>query len=296
MPKRTLNKALTVVIIGPGRLGTALAIALSQRGYHIQALIGRRTSSLKKAAALLDVPVQLLAAKDTDKFAVSDLVIIATPDDAMPAVVNGLLLREATGTVLHTSGALSSDVLSPLAAQGWAVGSIHPLISVSDPVVGTRLFKGAFWCIEGGRQALRISSRLVRDLEGHSFSIDSAAKPLYHAAAVMTSGSVVALFDVAIDMLVKCGLKRSEARRVLLPLLESTITNLTIKVPAKAMTGTFARGDLATVERHLDALSQKELADARSLYCLLGQRALALAADNGLDREVVKRIRAKLER
>lgn len=296
MSKRTLNKALTVVIIGPGRLGTALAIGLSQSGYHIQTLIGRRTSGLKKAAALLDAPVLLLAAKDTDKFAVSDLVIVATPDDAIPSVVSGLLRRKVAGTVLHTSGALSSDVLSPLAAQGWAVGSIHPLVSVSDPVVGSRSFKGAFWCVEGERRALQISRRLVRDLEGHSFSIKSAAKPLYHAAAVMTSGHVVALFDVAIDMLVKCGLKHGEARRVLLPLLESTITNLTIKVPTKAMTGTFARGDQATVERHLDALSQKELADARSLYRLLGQRALVLAADNGLNREVVKRIRTKLER
>ncbi|HJX89878.1 MAG TPA: Rossmann-like and DUF2520 domain-containing protein [Pyrinomonadaceae bacterium] len=296
MPKRTLSKATTVVIIGPGRLGTALATGLSQRGYHIQTLIGRRASSLKKAAAVLDVPVQLLAAKDTDKFTVTDLVIVATPDDEIPTVVNGLLRHKAASTVLHTSGALSSVVLSPLAAQGWAVGSIHPLVSVSDPVVGARSFKGAFWCVEGGRQALRISRRLVRDLGGHSFSIKSAAKPLYHAAAVMTSGNIVALFDVAIDMLVKCGLKRSEARRVLLPLLESTITNLTIKVPAKAMTGTFARGDLATVERHLDALSQKDFADARSLYRLLGQRALALAADNGLDRDVVRRIRARLER
>ena len=68
MPKRTLNKPPTVVIIGPGRLGTALAIGLSHSGYHIQTLIGRRTSSLKKAAALLDVPIQLMAAKDIDKF------------------------------------------------------------------------------------------------------------------------------------------------------------------------------------------------------------------------------------
>src|SRR5580765_7216697 len=167
MSKRTLNKALTVVIIGPGRLGTALAIGLSQSGYHIQTLIGRRTSSLKKAAALLDAPVLLLAAKDTDKFAVSDLVIVATPDDAIPSVVSGLLRRKVAGTVLHTSGALSSDVLSPLAAQGWAVGSIHPLVSVSDPVVGSRSFKGAFWCVEGERRAIQISRRLVRDLEGH---------------------------------------------------------------------------------------------------------------------------------
>jgi predicted short-subunit dehydrogenase-like oxidoreductase (DUF2520 family) len=296
MTKRIPSRVQTIAIIGAGRLGTALALGLSERGYQIQTLIGRRVSNLKRAAALLDVPVQLLAVKDTDKFGVTDLVIVATPDDAITAVVNRLSRLKAASTVLHTSGALSSEVLSRLAAQGWAVGSIHPLLSVSDPVVGARSFKGAFWCVEGGRQAVGISRRLVRDLEGYSFSIKSTAKPLYHAAAVMTSGNVVALFDVAIEMLTKCGLKRSEARRVLLPLLESTVTNLTIKVPSKAMTGTFARGDLATVERHLNALSPKDLTDTRTLYRLLGERALTLAADNGLDREVVRRIRARLAR
>ena len=296
MPKRITRKKPRVTIIGPGRLGTALAIALSKEGYQLDALIGRRASKLKKSAAFLDVPVQSLVTKDVHRLGTTDLVIVATPDDQIQNAVNLLSGKVRAGTtVLHTSGALSSKVLSPLSAQGCHVGSIHPLLSVSDPVAGAETFKGTYWCVEGDRRAVGTSKKLVNDLAGYSFTIRSPAKPLYHAAAVMASGNVVALIDVAIDMLTHCGLHRTEARRVVLPLLTSTVANLKTNVPAKAMTGTFARGDLETVEQHLRALSDAGLDDTRALYQLLGQKALKLSEANGLDRDLARRISTKLE-
>jgi predicted short-subunit dehydrogenase-like oxidoreductase (DUF2520 family) len=296
-PSPTVKPSLT--IIGPGRLGTALAIALSGRGYSIQTLVGRHLSKLKRSAALLDVPVRLLVVKEIDKLAHSNLTIISTPDDQISFVVRKLsrrvIDRQLPPAVLHTSGALSSEVLSPLANRGWRTGSIHPLVSVSDPVSGANSFKGAYWCIEGDPKATQVGRLLVRDLGGRSFSIRSTAKPLYHAAAVMTSGNLVALFDIAIDMLNQCGLKRTEAQRVLLPLVESTLSNLSAVGPAKALTGTFARGDVSTVERHLAALTGPELKEARTLYQTLGRKALRLAEANGLDRRLSRVIATKLK-
>jgi predicted short-subunit dehydrogenase-like oxidoreductase (DUF2520 family) len=146
---------------------------------------------------------------------------------------------------------------------------------------------------EGDRQAVQQAQSIVSDLGGHTFSIKAAAKPLYHAAAVMTSGNLVALFDTAIDMLRHCGLERKEAQKILTPLLQSTLDNLRNSVPAKALTGTFLRGDVATVERHLKAMTGDEMHDARELYRLLGRKALSLAQANGLDRSVSRRM-AKL--
>jgi len=131
----------------------------------------------------------------------------------------------------------------------------------------------------------------VRDLEGQSFTIRSEDKPLYHAAAVMTSGNVTAVFDVALEMLVECGLSRKTARRVLLPLLASAVRNLETKDPAQALTGTFSRGDLETVKRHLEALDHRGLRDALDLYRLLGQRSLRLAEEQGLDRDLAREVR-----
>jgi predicted short-subunit dehydrogenase-like oxidoreductase (DUF2520 family) len=125
-------------------------------------------------------------------------------------------------------------------------------------------------------RAVRVAKTLVRDLDGQSFSIRSAEKALYHAAAVMASGNVTALFDVALEMLVASGLTRKTARRILQPLLASTVDNLEKNDPAQALTGTFARGDVETVKRHLAALKQHNLPAALELYCRLGTRSVKL--------------------
>ncbi len=298
MPNVTKGRKPEVSIVGAGRLGTALAIALAGQGYSIRYLVARHRERALKAAVLLDAPVKVLVAKQLPELPAPDLLIISTPDDQI-ARVAGVLATLKTKTprkpiVLHTSGALSSKVLTPLRARGWSIGSIHPLISVSDPEAGARSLRGVFWCIEGDRGALRAAKTMVRDLGGHSFLLGSNEKPLYHAAAVMASGNVVALFDVALEMLAQCGVTPKQAQRILAPLLESTIRNLAVTDPTRALTGTFARGDLDTVEQHLEALKGDRLEDARELYRLLGRRALSLSASNGLDPQIVKRIKKAL--
>ena len=298
----TANKAKPhVSIIGTGRLGTALAIALAHEGYSIAALVARHRQSAQRAARLLghslDEPSPAMAAKEladrpAPELLRSRLLLIATPDDQIGYVAKTLakLPLEAGGaaTVLHTSGALSSTVLAPLRDKGWSTGSLHPLVSVSEPKAGAQLLCGAFWCVEGDRRAVRLGRTIVRDLDGKSFSISAEKKPLYHAAAVMVSGNVTALFDVALEMLGDCGLTRSQAQKALRPLLASAVTNLEKLDPSRALTGTFARGDVETVKRHLEVL--KNNPPVLAIYRLLGLRSLELSGPR-LDPAVVKRIK-----
>jgi predicted short-subunit dehydrogenase-like oxidoreductase (DUF2520 family) len=183
---------------------------------------------------------------------------------------------------------LSASILSPLRKKGWSAGSLHPLVSVSEPKAGAQLLRSAFWSVEGDQRAVRLGKAIVRDLDGKSFSISSENKPLYHAAAVMASGNVTALFDVAIEMLAECGLTRRQAQSALLPLLASAVRNLEKMNPAQALTGTFARGDVETVKRHLALLKNNKA--ALEMYRLLGLRSLDLAGSR-LDPAVVKRIK-----
>ena len=273
MPDRKRKQKPEVSIVGAGRLGTALAVALSRRGYSIRSLVARRRQKARRAAGLLDADVQVLAAKQLRALEPADLFLITVPDDQIASVAAELSRLELgrKTTALHTSGALSAEVLTPLREKGWHTGSVHPLISVSD---GDAALSGGFWSVEGDATALRLARTIVKDLGGKSFSIRSEDKPLYHAAAVMTSGNVVALFDVALEMLVQCGLTRKTAHTILLPLLTSTVQSLATKDPSAALTGTFSRGDIETVKRHLAALRKGELADALELYRLLGRRSL----------------------
>lgn len=295
MPNAKRKQKPEVSIIGTGRLGTALAAALARKGYPIRSLVGRRAQSARRAASLLGHPldsaVQVLGAKQVRSLRSADVFLITTPDDQIAGVAEELSrLAFSNAVALHTSGALSAEALAPLREKGWHTGSIHPLVSVSDTAAGAVNFSGTFWSVEGDKAALRSAKSIVRDLEGKSFSIRSEDKPLYHAAAVMVSGNVVALFDVALEMLAECGLTRTTARRVLLPLIESTVHNLESKDPVQALTGTFARGDLETVKRHLAALKRNELAEALELYRLLGKRSLKLTKKHPQITQILKSV------
>lgn len=299
MPTKRSTKTTKpgVSIIGAGRLGTALGLALRAAGYPIISLVARRLSKAKSSASLIGGGSLALSAARIAELPPSDILLIATPDDVLDGVARALSRIgsfHTGGVALHTSGALSSSVLAPLAAIGFHCGSLHPLVSVSRPELGAENLRGAFFCIEGDRQARRVARRLVHHLQGHSFSIEVDKKALYHASAVMTAGHVVALFDLATEMLGQAGLELTPARRVLLPLLKSAIGNLDGATPERALTGTFSRGDQATVLEHLKALDATNLTTAQAVYRLLGLRSVELARRRGMKTELVEILKETL--
>ena len=242
-----------------------------------------------------------MAASQLNNLPDSNVILITTPDDVIGAVAEQLgRLSKASGPasmvrargriVLHASGALSSEVLAPLREAGFAVGSMHPLVSISDRTSGADTFRNAFFCLEGDRVAVSTARSLVRKLGAQSFALSSNNKPLYHAAAVLASGHMVALFDIASEMLIECGLSQRRARAILIPLLRSTVANLSTRSPARALTGTFARGEAATASRHLAAMSSHHLDDARAAYLLLGKRSLRLAEESGMNLKALSEI------
>lgn len=332
------DEETTVVIVGAGRLGSALALALDAAGgYRITALVSRRRARALRAARLLRPGALALAADELEKIPASDLLIIATPDDqiaptaarlaaalgsdaALRSVVAlGPAAAAAPGSsespaitsrparpskttrgarvpvALHASGALSSEALAPLRARGFRLGSLHPLVSVSDAASAARGFGGAYFCVEGEPSAARAARRIVRALGGHAFSVRAEDKALYHAAAVLAAGHAVALFDLATRTLAACGLTTREARRVLLPLARSNLANLAAATTnARALTGPFARADVETVRRHLAAFAARDLEAARALYSLLGLASLGLAAEAGADASALAEIERAL--
>ena len=288
------GRRTTVAIVGAGRLGSALALALDSCGYQVLALVSRSRARARRAARSLKHARPLpLSADELDRLPDTDLLIIATPDDQIEAVaarVSGTPggdrpdARRRPRVALHASGALSSRALAPLRARGFAVGSLHPLVSVSDPKTALESLRGAFYCVEGDAAATRLARRIVRALGGRSFSIDARDKALYHASAVLAAGHAVALFDLATQSLVACGLTRERARAVLLPLARSAVANLAAsRTNAAALTGPFARADAETVRRNLSAFDARGLRGVKAVYELLGLASLDLAEEAGGD-------------
>ena len=274
----------SVSIIGVGRVGGALAIALSSAGYQIVNLFTRNPSNAQNVVDRLSVEPTISTAQDFNKIA-EDIVFITTQDQYITEIAQGISKTklENKSIVFHTSGSLSSEVLDSLREKGLKVGSIHPLVSISDSFFGVERLKNAYFCVEGDKEAVVLAHKLVADLGGHSFSVETKYKMLYHASAVTASGHLVALFETAIKMLSSVGLKSEEAKRILLPLVESTVDNLKTQANAESLTGPFARADIKTLESHIEVLKGNTLPDYLSLYLQLGKESIKLARQQGAD-------------
>ena len=266
-----------IAIIGIGRLGGALAMALSNNDLEVSQLISRNSVNAEKIARLIKPSPEILNFDELNKIN-SEKVFITAPDPQIQRTAEKLAenLRNKP-FVFHCSGALSSEILESLKNIGCQTASLHPLISISDSVLGAKRFEDAFFCIEGDTEACEVAENIVARLKGKSFSVPTEFKALYHASAVMASGHLTALFSVAVESLSACGLDREHARMVLYPLLKSTVENLSAQTPAQALTGTFARADVETLKRHLETLRENVSPEILEIYRILGLRSLPLA-------------------
>lgn len=283
---------MKISVIGIGRLGGALALALAEKGYEIENLFARKRETAEKISKEIDS--KILSGDEFEQIS-SDLILITVQDSEIKTVAENLAGKLKTKPiVLHTSGSLSSDILENLKANGCAVGSIHPLVSISDSFLGKSRFNDAFFCVEGDERAIEAAKKIVSDLGGKSFSIETKYKTLYHASAVTACGHLVAVIDTAIEMLSKCGLNKNQSKEILLPLIESTVENLKTQTTDEALTGTFARADAETFERHFEIMEKEVSEEALKIYLLLGMRSIKLAEKQISDAEKLENMREKI--
>ena len=284
---------MKISIIGIGRVGGALALALTKSGYEIESLVARNEKDFEKIFDFIKKPKFLLFEEIQE--ITSDVIFITTQDFEILNVARTLAQSlHNKPFVFHTSGSLSSEILQDLEKKGCKIGSIHPLVSISDAVLGAKRFENAYFCIEGDDESVEIAEDIVKNLQGKSFSIETKYKTLYHASAVTACGHLVALIDAAIEMLTKCGLEEKDAQKILLPLIKSTIDNLTTQTTAEALTGTFARADVETLEKHIEILRENVSDEALEVYLQLGKRSAHLAEVQGADVRKLEKMRDKL--
>jgi predicted short-subunit dehydrogenase-like oxidoreductase (DUF2520 family) len=264
----------SVSLVGPGRAGTALALALRARGRRIVSVAGRTPTSPStvRAAALLGAP----AVTVRDAGAGADVVLVATPDAAIAEAAAALAPTVERGAlVLHLSGASTVHELDDLARErpDVDVGSLHPLQSLPSAELGAARLAGAWCAIDGPIERLE---RLALAIGMRPFRVDAADRVRYHAAACVASNHLVALLG-QVDRLADAA---GVPREAFAPLVRATLDNVDALGAAGALTGPVARGDYDTVARHLDAIPD----DERETY-----EALSAAAARLVWTEVVAR-------
>jgi predicted short-subunit dehydrogenase-like oxidoreductase (DUF2520 family) len=276
-----------VTIIGAGRMGQGLGLALKRRGYKI-ALVARSPRDVTP-------PLMLHQGSRAEATAEAELVLIATPDDAIGSVA-AELAREGAITrdqvVLHLSGLLDRTALLPLEETGAGCGSFHPLQSVAEAATAAERLKGAYVGIEGDDRALVSAERLANTLRMIPVRIPASAKPAYHAGAAFVANYTVALVGVAERLARGAGVSPEIAARIYLPLLGGAVANLNALGPAASLTGAVRRGDEQTIRAHLKALSPED----QTLYRTVSRAAITLAKEAGLPDGAAQRVEEALDK
>ncbi|HYL92694.1 MAG TPA: DUF2520 domain-containing protein [Alphaproteobacteria bacterium] len=262
----------SITLIGAGSLASALGPALKRAGYRIDAVVARNRPRSERRVALLARKLGARAIPLDEVQPTSEIVWLCTPDDALATTAKLLAQRRnwRKRIVFHSSGALTSDVLSPLRRKGAHIASLHPMMTFvanSPPKMA-----GVPFAVEGDPRAVAAARQIVKALNANIFSIRKKSKVLYHALGSFSSPMIVATLVTAERVGRAAGLTRSQTRKVMAPILQQTIKNYLLHGPAAAFSGPIKRGDLETVRRHLREL--KRVPEAKSAYQALVRSAL----------------------
>jgi predicted short-subunit dehydrogenase-like oxidoreductase (DUF2520 family) len=142
-----------------------------------------------------------------------------------------------------------------------------------------RSLAGTTFGVEGDAAGVARARALVGALGGELLELGEGQIAAYHAAAAIVSNYLVALVDVAVELLDDSGIDRDDALAAVLPLASGTLDNLAERGLPEALTGPIRRGDSQTVQRHLEALGDR--GDLAQIYRVLGRRVLELSRSLG---------------
>ena len=273
-----MERVPKVGIVGAGPVGTALGVAIGRAGWPVVAVASRDADRRARFAAA--VPGVRSFAESAAVLPKVDLVVLAVPDDAIAAVVTGLRLRRGQ-MLIHTSGVLAAEVLEPAAVDGGHVGAFHPLVSFTSDV--ERSVAGLAGCtiaIEGDDTIVPVLERLAASIGGSPLLLPPGTRAIYHAAAAMASGGLVALLDAIVTLGAVAGLDERGSLAVYGRLMEQILANARATGVAAALTGPIARGDAGTVAAHLDAVGRLA-PGVMDLYLATARRELEMVEERG---------------
>src|SRR5215212_737377 len=156
----------SVNVIGRGRVGSAVATRLEERGI-----------ALREDA---------------------ELVLLCVPDGAIAGAASGL---EPGPWVAHVSGATPLGALDPHERRF----SVHPLQTFTR-TRGPEQLDGAWAAVSAEMaEALALGFDFARALGLEPFELDDGARPLYHAGAVVASNYLVTLHEAAAGLVAAAG-------------------------------------------------------------------------------------------
>lgn len=292
-PPHRFDKTSKVGLVGAGRLGSSLAIAMRRAGYAVTAASSRRAEqrswlqSQLGDALITDDPQAVCDA--------ADIVFIMTSDGAIEPVARSLRWRPGQAAV-HSSGAVTLDALSATAEAGGVTGGFHPAQTFPSREA-SESFTGIPFAIESANPELESwLTTLAADLGGMPVKIEGSQRSAYHASVVMACGLLAGMTGLAAEVWASTGaIDRDTAVRSLSPLVSSTARWIGEKGLPAAITGPYVRGDVSTVDRHIEATSAVS-PEIGAAYAAVALASLDMAREQGgLSEEAYQNIKTALK-
>lgn len=267
-----MNKS--IAIIGPGRVGSAIAHKLYLAGYQLCAIVAREAEKAVEACRFIGCSTG--AATTNLKHADSaGIILLTVPDDQI--ATSSAQLQEAIDlsnkVLIHCSGLHPAEVMKPAAQASL---SIHPLLPFADRQMAVEGLNNCPCALEGDEDILVLGEELICALGGRPFRIDSQHKALYHTAACVASNHLVALLDQSMTLMGRCGIPEGQCFELIAPLIEASVANIGQLGTEQGLTGPVVRGDKGTVSSHIDALAQAAPEQLNN-YIEMATQTLALA-------------------
>ncbi|MGL5635074.1 MAG: Rossmann-like and DUF2520 domain-containing protein [Sarcina sp.] len=260
--------------IGASKLGVSLGKYFIDNNIKVSGYYNRNHEMAKEAAIFTNTMFFETIKEVVEN---SSVIFISTADSAIAEIWEMLKEYNIEGKIIcHGSGSLSSEIFSNINKFGAYGYSIHPMLAISSKYNSYTLLKNAFITIEGDKKYKYSLYNLFKDLGNEVAFISSRDKAKYHLSAVMASNLVIAQVNKSVQLLSECGFNKEQALKALMPLIENNIKNIFEKGIKQSLTGPIERGDLSTIQRHIDCLDNE---NDLELYRLLSLNALEIAQE-----------------
>jgi predicted short-subunit dehydrogenase-like oxidoreductase (DUF2520 family) len=271
-------KKSKICLIGLGKVGSAVYHSLTNAGFVFSYIIDKNK---KKASEITGNKKKVIIDFHLSKKSIenSDVFIIAVDEKNIPVIINKLsffadVLKNKI--IFHTSGIETSDAFLNTGVEKKYTGSFHPLQTFNSiSYNNNNILQNIYFGIEGGKFALKYLKNICKALGSKFIVIPKNKKILYHSACVIASNYLVTHFEI-LSKITNNLTPAKKGIEIFEPIVKRTISNIFKEGAEKSLTGPFARGDVKTIDMHLNYI-KKNLPSQLYYYALLGLETVIMA-------------------
>lgn len=241
-------KSTSVAVIGAGNLAWHLAPALDNTEYSVREVHSRNPAH---ASALVERLYEAEVKASLD-FSTSQcrIFVLAVSDDALQDVVREIVLPDGS-ILLHTSGSQPLEVLRDAATSD--IGVLYPLQTFTRHVP-VEMKEVPLFVETANAHTADVVLRMARAISRTVVKIATPERQALHVAAVFASNFTNHMLFIAQQIMKENSLSYDWLK----PLIATTISKSLQIGPENAQTGPARRGDLETLDRHMNLLRDDE--------------------------------------